>query len=126
MEKPRFLRVAFAISLVVILIAGAAPAFAGPLSTRTGVHAGDDPEPEEECEGHDPGDHDPGHTEGDGEEHTGHEDDGDCDSDGDGILDDVDNCPDVANADQADLDGDGIGDACDDDVDGDGILNPDD
>ena len=35
------------------------------------------------------------------------------DSDGDGLLDDVDNCRDVANADQADGDGDGIGDVCD-------------
>ncbi len=35
------------------------------------------------------------------------------DTDGDGIADDVDNCPAVANADQADADGDGLGDACD-------------
>src|SRR5262245_31554955 len=34
------------------------------------------------------------------------------DSDGDGVLDDADNCPKVANADQFDADGDGIGDAC--------------
>jgi hypothetical protein len=34
------------------------------------------------------------------------------DSDGDGIDDDYDNCPSVANADQTDSDGDGIGDAC--------------
>jgi hypothetical protein len=68
-----------------------------------------------------------------------------CDWDGDGILDDVDNCPN-ANPDQADADSDGVGDvcdncqsianpcqedtnsdgvgdACDDDVDGDGILD---
>ena len=32
-----------------------------------------------------------------------------------GVIDDEDNCEDVANADQADLDGDGIGSACDDD-----------
>ena len=35
------------------------------------------------------------------------------DRDGDGIADDVDNCPDTANADQADSDGDGFGDLCD-------------
>lgn len=35
------------------------------------------------------------------------------DSDGDGIKDDKDNCPDVKNADQKDTDGDGKGDACD-------------
>ena len=34
------------------------------------------------------------------------------DVDGDGVLDAVDNCPDVPNPDQADTDGDGIGDAC--------------
>jgi hypothetical protein len=35
------------------------------------------------------------------------------DLDGDGILNEVDNCPTVDNEDQADYDGDGIGDACD-------------
>lgn len=35
------------------------------------------------------------------------------DSDGDGVADEVDNCPHVANPDQADSDGDGVGDACD-------------
>ncbi len=43
------------------------------------------------------------------------------DTDGDGVTDDVDNCPDDANADQADLDGDGLGDVCDSDADGDGV-----
>jgi uncharacterized delta-60 repeat protein len=35
------------------------------------------------------------------------------DLDGDGLSDNADNCPAVANADQVDTDGDGIGDACD-------------
>jgi len=43
----------------------------------------------------------------------------DPDSDGDGINDSEDNCDDVVNEDQADLDEDLIGDACDPDVDGD-------
>ena len=47
-------------------------------------------------------------TDGDG---TG--DNEDMDDDGDGINDAADNCPDVANPDQADLDGDGAGSACD-------------
>jgi hypothetical protein len=37
----------------------------------------------------------------------------DLDADGDGIDDEDDNCPNVANPDQTDSDGDGIGDACD-------------
>ncbi len=35
------------------------------------------------------------------------------DNDGDGVGDNADNCPAVANADQLDTDGDGIGDVCD-------------
>ena len=38
---------------------------------------------------------------------------------GDGVLDSEDNCPRAMNPDQADLDGDRIGDACDNDDDGD-------
>ncbi len=38
------------------------------------------------------------------------------DQDADGIPDDLDNCPAVANPDQTDSDDDGIGDACDDDA----------
>lgn len=45
------------------------------------------------------------------------------DSDNDGVPDSRDNCPGAANPDQADLDGDDIGNVCDDDVDGDGISN---
>lgn len=51
------------------------------------------------------------------------------DYDADGVLDDVDNCAWVANADQADTDRDGLGDACDPDpnavadYDGDGVTD---
>jgi hypothetical protein len=55
----------------------------------------------------------------------------DSDNDGDGVPDNVDNCPDVSNPDQTDTDGDGLGDACDNcptaanpeqaDADGDGV-----
>ena len=45
------------------------------------------------------------------------------DADGDGYNHDTDNCPLVANPDQADMDHDGIGDACDPDIDGDGLTN---
>ena len=58
----------------------------------------------------------------------------DVDADGDGVCDvpalsdgndcsGTDNCPGVANADQSDFDADSLGDACDDDVDGDGAAN---
>ncbi|MBN8431429.1 PHB depolymerase family esterase [Microbulbifer salipaludis] len=52
------------------------------------------------------------------------------DTDGDGVEDTLDNCPNTANADQADNDNDGIGNACDStpdgepvDTDGDGVTD---
>ena len=48
------------------------------------------------------------------------------DTDGDGIKDNIDNCPTISNVNQSDIDGDLIGDLCDDDKDGDGVLNVDD
>ncbi|MBQ7252141.1 MAG: lamin tail domain-containing protein, partial [Kiritimatiellae bacterium] len=45
------------------------------------------------------------------------------DRDGDGLLDDEDNCPTSFNPAQGDIDDDGIGDECDADMDGDGIPN---
>jgi len=49
-----------------------------------------------------------------------------ADTDGDGIDDDLDNCPNATNPDQADTDSDGTGDACDSDVDGDNVDDVDD
>ena len=48
------------------------------------------------------------------------------DSDADTIPDHMDNCPAIANSDQANLDDDALGDACDSDLDGDGIFNVED
>ena len=45
------------------------------------------------------------------------------DSDGDGIENAIDNCPNISNPDQNDLDNDDIGDVCDNDIDGDQLNN---
>ncbi len=45
------------------------------------------------------------------------------DTDGDGVIQTQDNCPAIANADQSDLDVDGVGDVCDPDMDGDLVDN---
>lgn len=49
-----------------------------------------------------------------------------ADFDGDKIIDSKDNCPEVVNPDQADLDADGQGDVCDHDDDNDGLADEDD
>ena len=48
------------------------------------------------------------------------------DSDGDGVADEDDNCPETANPDQANFDDDDMGDACDADDDNDGVDDGDD
>ncbi len=47
------------------------------------------------------------------------------DLDNDGIYSQDDNCPNIANAGQWDRDNDGLGNKCDDDIDGDGVSNDD-
>jgi len=47
----------------------------------------------------------------------------DFDADGDGISNDLDNCVDLANPNQSDMDGDQLGDVCDSDLDGDGVID---
>ena len=51
---------------------------------------------------------------------------GSCDIDNDGVDNIDDNCPRIANADQADADDDGFGDVCDDDDDNDGVIDAND
>ena len=48
------------------------------------------------------------------------------DSDQDGVKDDKDNCVAISNTDQANQDGDSLGDVCDEDRDGDGVNNDED
>ena len=48
------------------------------------------------------------------------------DSDGDNVVNALDNCTFIPNASQYDLDNDGNGDPCDTDIDGDGVLNSED
>lgn len=45
------------------------------------------------------------------------------DPDGDGVADDIDNCPGLWNPDQSNVNQDGLGDACDPDIDNDGVPN---
>tara|TARA_B100001173_G_C16030679_1_gene566687 strand:- start:280 stop:6750 length:6471 start_codon:yes stop_codon:yes gene_type:complete len=49
--------------------------------------------------------------------------DDDVDHDNDGLHERFDNCPLDFNPEQEDLDGDGLGDPCDPDIDGDGVTN---
>lgn len=83
--------------------ADACPATVGPCEGVSGEPLGEEP-PDEEDEPDAPP---PGDV---------------PDTDGDGVLDPGDNCVETVNPRQEDLDGDGNGDACDDDIDGDRVL----
>lgn len=50
----------------------------------------------------------------------------DDDLDGDGVINDLDNCPYLSNAGQTDVDGNGVGDDCETDSDGDGVADKND
>ena len=69
------------------------------------------------CNGTDPDDDNDGLPDGNDpcplDAQNGCDEPGEADSDGDGFLDTEDNCPSIANPDQADADADDIGDACD-------------
>lgn len=52
-------------------------------------------------------------------------DDGERDTDNDGVFDSTDNCDNAQNADQTDSDSDGMGNACDPDDDNDGLSDED-